>query len=236
VTLDELIRDLFGQHIGVADIEAAFSIDHRENGERFISRAKVTLGVDAIEIRGEFFCINGSEELAGSFMRRLFRTSLGVLSAHHMTIRIDSKHQFKHIAKTHYQKALQFYLCHGIIRVFMEANQDGPAVWPGFGFELLDSNQQDRLRQLVEIELEKYEIPLAEAVDPGGLRPVAPLLLAVEIEVPDGRGGQEVVEVGQIAMRRLYEEAGEELRMACWLDHPASRQYLEELGLKLPEL
>jgi hypothetical protein len=233
-TLELRTRDLFGNKITVAQILDAFTIDHTENGERFIARAEAALGKEGdIEIRGRFYRVNGDAEEVGCFMRRLLRKNDN-LRAHHMNIEIVERHQFKHISEAHYRKALQFYIDAGVVNVFMEANRDGPAVWPGFGFDLVEGGKRDRLRALVETELAKYDIPLGQVLDVSKLHPVTPLLIAVEIEVPNGKGGEEIVYVGQSAMRKLYDEGGEELRMTWWLDQPTARPYLEELGVTVP--
>lgn len=113
----------------------------------------------------------------------------------------------------------------------MEANQDGPTVWPGFSFELVNQKRRDRLRSIVRrLLLEYSSAEKAEAL----LAPISdytPLLAAIELEGQDG----EIIPIGLRAMQRLYDETGEELRMVAWLDRPAPRAYLEARGILEPE-
>lgn len=230
--LEEKTRELLGAQVKVQDVIDAYTVEHYECGQRFISEAQVSATNDAIEIRGQFFIVNGEKKQIGMFMRRFLRRGED-LRVYHMEIEIERPHRLHHIAEAHYRKAFQFYVNIGVINVYMEADRDGPTIWPTFGFELVEPNQQDRLRLLVEEELAKYEIALEDILDVSNLRPVAPLLAAIEVLVP-GAEGQETIAVGQIAMRRLYAQVGEALRMTLWLNQPWARNYLEGIGVRFP--
>ena len=234
--LEERVRDLLGPNIAVQDVIDAFTIDHSEGGLRFASSAEVSVGVDdaSIEVRGRFFLVNGEKRQIGMFMRRFLKREQN-LRVYHMEIEMDPPYRLHHIARAHYRKAFQFYVEVGVTNVYMEADRDGPNIWPTFGFELVEQQQQDRLRRLVEEELAKYELALEDVLDVSNLRPVAALLAAIEVDVPTDDGGEENVAVGQIAMKRLYAQIGEPLRMTMWFDQPSAKNYLRELGVVLSQ-
>jgi hypothetical protein len=230
--LAKRVTALFGDYISADDIVEAYSIDHTENGERFISRPTLALGPDdSLDIRGKFSKVDDGEAVVGSFMRRLLRKN-GLLRVYHMSIEIEVAHRFKHIATAHYRKALQFYVRAGIINVFMEADRDGPSIWPRFGFELVEGRHQERLRAIVKAKLAGFDVSPAQRIDVDDLVPIAPLLLEIQVEVPGDDGKTSTLELGQLAMRKLYLEEGEPLRMTWWLDQSWAAAYLEDLGVR----
>ena len=127
----------------------------------------------------------------------------------------------------------------------MDANQDGPVIWPGFGLQLTDGRDIDRLLELVRIELKRYRVKEEELPQPlDELATYSPLLAALQVEVPADfkapldpwlveyweraaeKGLPKRVPVGLMAMHRLYQERGEELRMTVWLDRPKPLDFL----------
>lgn len=149
---------LTGRAIPLDRLEDAYRIDHQYEEEHFVSEVRFALGdSDDILVEGSFTCTNGVPRQAGNFSRRLFKKH-GILQAHHSSIRVARKHRNKHIATAHYIKALRFYDSIGLLRIGMEANEDGPTVWPGFAFELIRETDIDLLQEILRQRLLRHRI------------------------------------------------------------------------------
>lgn len=219
------VNEIFEGRATVDDLLDVFTFEHNFNRKVFTAEARLSLGAENdVELRGKFLCRNAAPAEAGTFYRRFYRNN-DILFAHHADIRVTPAYQDHKLATTHYTRALRFYASIGLQCVYMEANQDGPTVWPGFAFELRDPTERDDYEAILRRRLAKYvnaaqiETLMAQA---GSFTP-----LLAGIAVTPREGGDEVP-VGLLALRELYERrpAGAELRMVAWLDQPKVRDFL----------
>ncbi len=224
------INELFQGRTDKDEIIEAFSFEHEFENKRFQATATVTLGTrDDIEIRGTFTCLNAEPKEAGSFYRRLHKRG-GSIVCHHARIFVVPEHRLHRLATTHYVKLFRFYDRVGVEGAYMEADEYGPVIWPGFGFSLKEQRDRDRYDELLKGELAKHvgtessEKVLQEA---GGF---TPLQAAIEVEAVEGSNE---IPVGLLAMRDLYEEhgSGNEIQMVIWLTMPKVREFLQDAGI-----
>lgn len=241
------MRELFCGCATLVSLTDAFTIDHTYETDRFTSTPTVTIeGTGAAFINGTFTSHNSPPAEAGSFSRRILRSKNGILRAYHAHIVVTPEHRHKHIATAHYTKVLRFYKETGVLNAFMEANQDGPMIWPGFAFQLVEPKDSDRLVELVRQELTRFDLPEAFPQSLEQMATYTPVLAALEVELPPGvdvpeawpgeqqnqpLGGPRKIAVGLRALRRLYLERGDILRMTLWLDQPKPLAFLTEAGI-----
>lgn len=227
--LRSAIRRIFDVVVTPEEIESAFRIDHRYSNEdedlRFVSSCSVTVSPrDAIEIRGQFWKINedGTAESAGSFFRAISRKN-GVVRVDHHNIRVEPQFREREVALAHYTKAIRFYYAAGVACVFMVADEDGPVVWPQLGWQIADSGMLDRLSFLFSEELGQLGVP-SESLE---IDQYAPAIAAFTVVMTDGT----LAYPGLKALRRLYEEVSEEIRMVAWLDQPQPTKFFRGRGI-----
>jgi len=249
----DAVSHLFEGHATLEQLREAFFIEHDFEGQRFTSFCAVEVEADrSILVNGSFVSQDAPPEQAGTFSRRFFRQN-GLLRVYHSSIAVAEAHRHKYIATAHYTKLIRFYHEHGVLNITMDANQDGPTVWPGFGLQLEKERDIQRLLELVRIELQRYRVKEEDLPEPlEALATYSPLLAAIQVAVPAGvrvrldpwlaeyweRAGDsglpKRVPVGLMAMRRLYQERGEELRMTIWLDRPKPLDFLIGRGILSP--
>ena len=214
------------------ELREAFCFDHTYNGKYFEARATVTIGTENdIEVRGTFRCTNVAPEKAGHFYRRFYRKGAN-LRVHHAIIYVEEPHRDHDLATVHYGRLLAYYAKIGVGCVEMEANQDGPTVWPGFAFSLSRPDQRDRYEQLLKRELNKYLEPEETLELLKAAKGFTPLQARIRIH-PEGH--PEPIAVGLVAIRQLYLEYGE-LPMIAWLTFEAVQVYLAARDILSPEL
>jgi hypothetical protein len=127
------------------DVRNAFNGTHPDE-QRYTWRARVHQRNDIILIDGYVYH-DGIE--VGGFKRRL-TYERGARRARHVMIELDALHQDKDVAKHHYRQALRFYMRCGIRFVQLDADVDGPAVWPQFAFDLAHPNHKSMLLRIMK--------------------------------------------------------------------------------------
>lgn len=226
-----IIDHLFEGRSTVEALIEAFTIEHEFEGKRFTSTVELSLGPnDDLWIMGQFICTNALPMIAGTFFRRFYRKS-NLLRVHHANIAVVPTHRHHYIATTHYLKLIRYYDRVGVLSISLEANQDGPTIWPQFGLSLIEQGQRNRYEHIVRKMLAEYLSPQTIEELMAATQSFTPLLARIAV---DPIGGGDPVPVGLLAMRALYEELGEELRMVAWLDLPKVRAFLAEDDI-LPE-
>lgn len=224
-SLERAVIDLFDAKISLARLVDAFEFTHDFNGKHFRSTASVTMGQEqSIEVRGCFACENALPYDAGTYFRRYYKQN-GIIRAHHANIEVAPTHQEHKLATTHYARLLRLYYEAGVVCIKMEADRDGPSVWPGFGFTLVDPKAIARYDEVVRSQLHQYVTK--EEAD-GLLRDAqgfTPYLAAITVRNPNG--GDDIP-IGILAMRQLQDERldGAEIKMTSWLDSPKGYAYL----------
>jgi len=86
--------------------------------------------------------------VVGEFKRRLCFQK-GERRAEHVKLEIERAHQDRDIAKHHYRKILRFYKHSAIRFVYLDADVDGPAVWPQFAFDLRLRKDKELLARIM---------------------------------------------------------------------------------------
>lgn len=158
----------------------------------------------------------------GEFKRRL-TYERGARRAQHVMIELDRAHQDKDIAKHHYRRALRFYMRCGIRFVHLDADVDGPAVWPQFAFDLVDRNHKAMLLRIMR----EHEIDNLPS-DPRGL--FTPDVAA--IEAPADPPDEE--QLGLRMLKELRIRADRPLPMILDLQNPDQLALLRAGGILEP--
>lgn len=227
MTVQECIDTIFGSGKATAkQVEDAFTIEHSLGDEgTVVSSCALSVGRNGeLEIRGQFWRINqdGTADEAGTFYRTVERRD-NYVRVDHRNIRVEPDYRDKDIALAHYTKAVEFYYRVGVACVFMVADEDGPVVWPQLGWQIVSEKLIDRLVSLFRDELRRLEIH-PDVVD---VDDYAPAIASVEILYDDGHSEYP----GVRALRRLYEETHEEIRMAAWLDREQPTTFFRARGI-----
>jgi hypothetical protein len=105
-----------------------------------------------VEMRGEIIHIEGSvyfdDHVVGEFKRRLYYEK-GARRAKHIMMELQTAHQDLDVAKNHYGRILRFYRRCGIRFVHLDADVDGPAIWPQFAFDLERRQDKEQLARIM---------------------------------------------------------------------------------------
>jgi hypothetical protein len=205
LTEAEYLARLLPGEATLDDVRVAFSWTHP--GEpKYSWKAGVRCNVsgEIIDINGKIYC--DSIEI-GEFERRLCYQK-GFRCAKHIKIEIAKAHQGKHIATYHYRRAIAFYRLLGYRYVYLDADVDGPAVWPQFGFDLARPNEKTRLLARMR-RLEARGLPSDAA------QLFAPDIAA--IEDPNAPKGSEPL--GFRLLKELRERSGGPLAMVLDLEN-----------------
>ena len=206
----EIVARIIGTEVSLSDVADAFTSRHPTIPEYSWSAAVLVKG-DIIVVSGTIH-LNGSE--IGHFSRRLFYEK-GVGRAYHEIMEIDRPHRDNDIGKHHYGRALRFYRRVGIRFVSMEAEGEGPVIWPTFGFDF----SRDQHRAMMMKILKDWEIrPL-----PGAGSVLAPQVVDINID--------ENPELGQQAIYELVNRAAEPLPMILDLEDETQAAYLHNRGI-----
>jgi hypothetical protein len=194
----------------VADVEAAFTCQH-PSIDAYRWAANVSIKGEVIIVEGMIF-ENDTE--IGHFSRRLFYED-GVGQAIHEIMEIERPHRDRDIGKHHYARAITFYERVRIRYISMEAEGEGPVVWPTFGFDFSRRQHRDMLIRI----LKQWEVePL-----PSPASILAPQVVDISTE--------DHPELGMEAIYELARRASEPLPMSLDLQNPIQRAYLHHRGI-----
>ena len=129
------------------------------------------------------------------------------------------------LALAHYTKAIQFYYKARVSCVFMIADEDGPVVWPQLGWQIVTPGMMDRLVALFKKELTRDGVNPKEISEE--VYGYAPAIAGYEVRFDDGTEAYP----GLRALRRLYEEIHEEIRMVAWLTQERPTRFFRGRGI-----
>ena len=130
-------------------------------------------------------------------------------------IEIEPDYRDRDIAKHHYIRAIRFYDLSPIRVVRLDAEGDGPWIWPQFGFDLFSKKDKQRLIALGKDQ----DVELGSADD----------LYAADVATRDKGAG---VALGTVLLRALSKPNGR-LPMILRLDDPSHRAFLTARGILL---
>jgi len=204
--LTEIIARILGEH-SISDVREAFTLQHPERP--YTSTSSVTVKGDQIQIAGIFW----SDRLQIGHFHRTLRFQKGSSCAFHDMIEIEPEHRDQDIARHHYTKVLRFYDLSPIRLVRLDAEGDGPWIWPQFGFDLVSKKDKERLVALGNAQ----EVNLGSADD----------LYAADVATTDKGTGSAL---GTTLLRALSKPNGR-LQMILRLDDPSHRAFLTARGI-----
>jgi hypothetical protein len=210
MTEREILDRIIGRTATIADVVAAFSGVHPEVAAyRWMATAK--LRGEVIVIEGLIF-ENGHE--VGHFSRRLSYARGGGQAIHEI-MEIERPHRDRDIAKHHYTSVLGFYDRVGIRYVSMEAEGEGPVIWPTFGFDFTRAQHREMLLKILR-EWEVAPLPAPASI-------LAPQVVII--------GTEDSPTLGAEAIEELAKRADEPLPMGLDLLNGIQRAYLRNRGI-----
>lgn len=213
MNVPDLIEELFGRSIVEGDIVEAFSLDHPE----FLARPYLNTSGKHLIVNGDFFTTDTVCRNAGRFERSLYRLAGEPIAYHN---RLDVRESFRRrgLAKAHLRKVVKFYRANGVKRVFLQAVDWGPVVWPALGFSFRGQPwelTQSEFRTLYEADM---------GVSPGAI-PDWPPALSLAYS-PKGS------DIGAKALRSAYIKAGERpITMILELEDERTVSFLRARGV-----
>ncbi len=143
VSSSAFVERILGR-VSFSDVRIAFTDAHNER-PNYRWDCEVELRGEAINIVGFFYC---KDTVIGRFERRLYYEN-GYSRAKHVMMELQGMHQEKGLAREHYRKALRFYQRSGIRFIHLDADVDGPSVWPQFGFDLESRKDKELLGRIM---------------------------------------------------------------------------------------
>jgi hypothetical protein len=206
----EILDRIIGKTASIADVAAAFTGSHPD-------RPGYTWTATA-ELRGEIVGVEGlifeDGRDVGHFSRRLVYAR-GVGQAIHEIMEIERPHRDRDIAKHHYRSVIRFYDRVGIRYVSMEAEGEGPYIWPTFGFDFTRSQHREMLLKILR-EWEVEPLPTLASI-------LAPQVVSICTEDSPTLGAE--------AIEELARRADQPLPMRLDLLDEPQRAYLRNRGI-----
>ena len=144
MTKGEILSRILGQHRTLDDVRTAFSARHPAIPAYAWFAAAEVKG-EVITVTGRIF--NGTMQI-GHFSRRLMYAK-GFGQAIHEIMEIERPHRDNDIAKHPYSRALVFSRPVGIRYVRLDAEGEGPVIWPTFGFDFTRRKHREMLLKIL---------------------------------------------------------------------------------------